>query len=334
MIPSGPVQPEGPEKPPPGRPGASVFTIEGRATPALFVVGWLATIVGVGCVVVALLSGGRGAAAILALVRLVLLSIGLIAGAGSQGIERRTRGVAAYTGPSPVLVFAATIPLSLLGVVLLGIPMGLLGVPVDGPLGRLASVAVQAIIYIGVIRLLVVDTGALTWTEMGLRRPDSAAVAELLTGAAFAGPVILATTPVALILSQVLPVTPVSPLPPTGEITGFLIQLVAGAVIAPIGEEIMFRGFATTAWARSEGPMRALVRGALFFALVHVLTISGASAGSAVALAAVAFLTRIPVSLALGALFVRRRSVWAPLGLHATFNALLLIFGEVAARQT
>ena len=59
----------------------------------------------------------------------------------------------------------------------------------------------------------------------------------------------------------------------------------AGAIVAPFGEEILFRGFATTAWAADRGPRRALVQAALFFAFVHVLTISGGSASEAFGLA-------------------------------------------------
>ena len=106
-----------------------------------------------------------------------------------------------------------------------------------------------------------------------------------------------------------------------------------GAIVAPIGEELLFRAFATTAWARSIGDRRALVRGALFFAVVHILTISGGSAGEALGLAVVGFASRIPVALMLGWLFLQRKSIWAPIGLHATFNAILLIVAEVAARN-
>jgi membrane protease YdiL (CAAX protease family) len=319
--------------PSPARPGAGTFTIEGRAAPGLFVLGWLATIVGAGFIAIGLLSGGRGAAPILALAGLLILSIGLVAGAGTQGIERRARGRGGYQGPSPVLVFVASIPLSLLAIVVLGVPLALAGIPVDGPIGRLASVAVQALIYVGIVRLLVVDPGALSWSEMGIRRPDQRALRDLGVGALWAIPVIAATIPVAAILSGLFPVTPVSPLPPTGELAGFTIQLVAGAIVAPLGEELLFRAFATTAWARAVGSRRALVRGALFFAIVHVLTISGGSASQAAELALVAFATRLPVAFALGWLFLRRGSIWAPIGLHATFNAILLILGEVAARS-
>ena len=40
--------------------------------------------------------------------------------------------------------------------------------------------------------------------------------------------------------------------------------------------------------------------------------------------------TRLPVAYALGWLFVRKGSLWAPIGLHATFNSLLLIFAHLA----
>lgn len=317
----------------PARPGAGTFTIEGRSAPGLFVVGWLATLIGLGAIFVSLLAGGTTPAAILLAAGLAVLSVGLIAGAGAQGIERRTRAADPYPGPSPFLLFGSSIPVSLLAVLVLAIPLTIAGIAVDGPIGRLASVVIQALVYVGLIRLLVVDTGALSWAAMGVRRFDRAALAELGFGALSAGPVILATVVVAALLYQVFPVTPVSPLPPTGELVGLVINLVAGAIVAPIGEELLFRAFATTAWARSIGERRALVRGALFFAVVHVLTITGASAGEALGLAVVGFASRIPVALMLGWLFLQRKTIWAPIGLHATFNAVLLIVAEIAARN-
>jgi membrane protease YdiL (CAAX protease family) len=336
LIPPEPTTPPQPEPPAstPGPPGATTFTIEGRRAPALFVVGWLASLLGLGTIAIALLSGGADLAPVLLLAGLVLLSVGLVAGAGSQGIERRARGTLAYRGPSPILVVVASIPISLLAVVAIGVPLALIGLEVDGPIGQLASVIAQALIYAGLIRLLVVDTGALSWAEMGVRRLDGRAVGEVLSGVMLALPVIVLTIPVALVLSVIFPVTPVSPLPPTGETAGFAIQLAAGVIVAPIGEELLFRGFATTAWARSFGARRAVIQGGVFFALVHVLTITGNTAGEAAALAVVAFASRLPVALALGWLFLRRGTIWAPIGLHAAFNGLLLILGEVAYRST
>lgn len=326
-MPAAPVPPGGQ-----GRLGTSTFTIEGRSAPALFVVGWLASLLGFGLVAVGILSGGGVAALGLIIVGLLLLSVGLIAAAGSQGIERRARGVAGYAGPSPLLVFAASIPVSILAVIAIGVPLDLAGIPLDGPVGALLSVAIQAFVYIALIRLLVVDTGALDWRAMGVRALDGLAVREMVGGAMWALPVIAATIPVSLILLAVFPVTPESVLPPTGEAVGFALSLLAGAIVAPFGEEILFRAFATTAWVRRVGTRQGILRAALVFAFAHVLTISGASAGDAFGLAVVGFGTRIPIALVLGWLFVRRGTIWSAFGLHAAFNAVLLVIAEVADR--
>ena len=314
----------------PGRLGTSTFTIEGRAAPALFVVGWLASVLGFALLLVAAMSGGMAAWLGLALGGLILLSIGLVAAAGSQGIERRARGMPGYAGPSPLLVFAASIPVSVLVVLIVGLPLGAAGLPLDGPVGALLSVVLQAVVYVGLIRLLVVDTGALRWSEMGLRRLDRGAIGEIVGGALWAAPVIVATIPVSLILLAIFPVTPESPLPPTGEAVGLTLSLIAGALVAPFGEEVLFRAFATTAWVRGVGVRQGILRAALVFALAHVLTTSGTSAGDALGLAAVGFGTRIPIALALGWLFVKRGTIWAAFGLHAAFNAMLLVIAEVA----
>jgi membrane protease YdiL (CAAX protease family) len=312
--------------------GLSAFTVEGRSAPALFVVGWLASLLGFGLVVVALLSAGGVARIGLLVVGLVILSIGLVAAAGSQGIERRVRGFPGYAGPSPLLVFAASVPVSILAVIVVGVPLTIAGIPLEGPGAALLSVVIQAAVYIGLIRLLVVDTGALDWRAMGVRALDRLAVAEMVRGATWALPVIVATIPVSLVLLAIFPVTPESPLPPTGEALGFALSLLAGAIVAPFGEEILFRAFATTAWIRGVGIRGGVVRAALVFAFAHVITTSGTTAGDALGLAVVGFGTRVPIALALGWLFVKRGTIWAPYGLHAAFNAMLLVIAEVADR--
>ncbi|HET8784634.1 MAG TPA: type II CAAX endopeptidase family protein [Candidatus Limnocylindrales bacterium] len=318
---------------PPPRLGASTFTIEGRAAPGLFVLGWLATLTGIGAIVVAIMSGTGLAGSLLLLGGLIVLSIGLVAGAGGQAIERRAQGRLPYVGPSPFLVFLAGIPLSGVLLIATGFVFDMLGISVDGPLGRLASVVVQAVVYIGLIRFLVVGTGALSWRAMGITRPQLPALGDLGLGALAALPVILATIPVAALVTRFLPTPPQSPLPPAGDLPGTLVNLLAGVVVAPISEEIMFRGFATTAWMKGMGRWRGVIRGALFFAVVHVLTISGVDARQAVGVALAAFLGRIPVAFALGWLFQRTGTIWAPLGLHAAFNGILLVLAEVAARS-
>jgi membrane protease YdiL (CAAX protease family) len=314
--------------PPPPRPGASIFTIEGRSAPGLFVVGWLASILGL-----ALFLVGAFAASSLFLYFLgpTLLTVGLVAGAGSQSIERRARGEA-YAGPSPYLVFAATIAAVYAVGSVVGLGLHLLTGPTTLPdyIIRFIGVSLQAAVFVGIVRLTVVDSQALSWREMGWTPLDASALRDLAYGSFFSLPVIGLTTILAGVLVQVFQVVPEAPLPPTGVAAGLVIQLLAGAIIAPIAEETVFRGFAVSAWQRTVGARGAIVRASLLFALAHVLNVTADNAGQAVGLIVVGFVTRLPVAFALGWLFVARRSIWAPLGLHMAFNGILLILGELA----
>ena len=316
------------------RPGSAIFTIDGRAAPGLFVVGWLASILGLGLVIIGALSGSR-------LFFLVLgpglLTIGLIAGSGNQAIERRARGEA-YAGPSPWLAFATVVAATFFVGAILGSGLDALsrsvGASPDGPFIQLVGAVLTAVIFLGVVRLTVVGSGALSWREIGVRRFDRGAASDFALGMLTALPVIAVTSIVAAVLVAIFKVVSPSPLPPTGQLGGLALQLVAGAVIAPIAEEIFFRGFALTAWRRTLGPGRAIVRSTILFTLAHVVAIQGTDFGNALALIAVGAGSRVPVALALGWLFLRRGSLWAPIGLHATFNAILLILAQLALNST
>jgi uncharacterized protein len=238
-----------------------------------------------------------------------------------------------YTGPSPVLVFAASIPVAYLLAVAFGFVLDATQAPVSRPVAELLLLAIQSAAYFIVIALVVVGTGALTWREMGYHSHLRRAVSDVVYGALFAGPVIAVTVIVTAILVTLLRSVPESPLPPSGTTEGLVLHLIAGAIIAPIGEETLFRGVATTAWVRSRGVREGIVRGAIFFAFAHVLLIGGSTVAEGLALAFVAFAGRVPVAIVLGWIFVKRESIYASIGLHATFNAFLLVVAESAARN-
>ena len=307
--------------------GAGTFTIEGRAAPGLFVVGWIAAILGGVATFVGLAAAPSTAKVVLLFGGLITLAIGLLAGAGSQAMERRARG-AAFTGPSPFLAFAASIPIALAISNLVAIPFFALGMDPETPLAALIQVTATALVYLAIVRLLVVDHGALSWAAMGATRPGRAALGVAIGGALYAVPAVLATAVVAVILSGVLPLPP-APLPIGTDALGIAANILAAAVVAPLGEELFFRGYATTAWERGNGPRQELVRGALFFAFVHVLGVTGATAGEAVGAATTAFLARLPISFMLGWIFLRRGSLWASIGLHSTFNLVLVLLAIV-----
>lgn len=352
--PAGPLPPDStPETPPPDRtppqavaPAAEAhttaastpdlppsgifdFSIERRAAPALFVLGWLATLVGGAALIVGILAppgvGGRavfvaGAAA---------LTIGLVSLAGSQAVEGRLVAAAGYRGPSPVLLFLAWVPASYVAWVALGLPLELLGVHLEGPPAELLYLVVQTAVAIGLVRLLIVGPGVLSWRDIGFCRSAPGAVADAAWGAVLSGPAILVTAVLATALVTIAGVAPESPLPPTGTASGLLLHLVSGAAIAPLAEEIVFRGVAISAWLPVAGRTGAIVRSSVLFAAAHVLFVGGDSFSNGLAIAAVGFLGRLPIAAFLGWAFLRRGSIWAPLGLHAAFNAVLIAAAEL-----
>ena len=313
---------------PPARLGTSTFTIEGRAAPGLFVVGWLGTLIGGVITFVSLQTAAGPAKLALFVLGLALVSLGLIAAAGAQGIERRARGVGPYAGPSPVLVFVACIPTAAVLLVLLGVPLELAGVDLDGPLAAVLGLSIQVAVYVLLIRLLVVDTGALSWQQMGIRQARELALPEFVVGAAFALPVVFITGLLAAVLVSLFNATPESPLPPASDSAGIVLNLIAGAILAPIGEELFFRGFLTTAWVLRFGRARAVIYGGLVFAFVHILSIQATTFEQGVPLALIGFLSRVPIGIALGWLFVRRGNIWVSIGLHSAFNAILLLIAQ------
>lgn len=314
----------GPTEEPPRRPpGLTTFTLEGRAAPALFVVGWLATLIGLGATVVA--TGASGLAGVVLFAGgTALMTIGLVAAAGSQAIERRAAGVTTYAGPSPVLVFAASVTSTLFLLSVVGSILVRLGLDPEAPAFTLVGSLIIFLTYVGLVRLLVVGTGALSWRDLGVRAGNRGFVEDAAWGLALAIPVLAVTGIVAAVLSTFLPL-PDPILPPATDPAGVALNLLVAAVIAPIGEELFFRGFATTAWSRLYGPRRALVQGAIFFAVAHVLTLNSADLVQGLKLALFASLVRLPVALVLGWVFLQRRSLVAPIFLHAAYNGIPII---------
>jgi membrane protease YdiL (CAAX protease family) len=325
--------PDGPSAAEPARPalGLTNFTIEGRRAPALFLVGWLATLIGVGLTATVAFGVPGLAGAVLSLVSLVALSLGLVMLAGSQTIERRAAG-AAYAGPSPLLVLIAIVAVTRLVGFLVGVMLLPFADRIPVEVGDLFAVVIQALVFLGVIRFVILGPGVLSWSQMGWTADRATIVRGLWGGAVFAGPLILSTWVIVSIAVNLAGVAPPSPLPPTGTVAGLILHMIAGAVVAPLAEEMLFRGYALTAWRELVGVRGAIVRSSIVFVLAHVLFVSGDTFGETVRVAFVAGVVRVPVAFALGWLFVRTGSIWGPIGLHATFNGILIVFAELAAR--
>ena len=312
-------------------PRPSTFSLEGRAAPALYLIGWVGTVMGLAVVIVSFMASGSAAAPWVFLAGLLVLTVGLVSAAGSQAIERGRRTDLAYRGPSPVLALVVVIALTLVAVLVVLAPLSALGFDPRSPLATALSMLVTTLVYVAVLRLLVVGPGALSWSEMGLRAPVPDAARDLVLGGFLAVPVLGVTLVLGGLLARFVEPAP-SVLPESVDTLALLANLASAAVLAPIGEELFFRGFATTAWARVVGARAAIVRGAVFFAIAHVVTLADVSFATGVQRALFSFLALLPVGLTLGWVFLSRRSLYAAIGLHAAFNGLQVLALFAAGR--
>lgn len=326
-IPAGP----GPTHvPPPGPPGSRTFSLEGRPAPALYLLAWLLSVGGLALLFITTQAAPSLARSIMVIAALGSIALGLSAAAGYQVVARRDRDARWYRGPAPLIVFGIVIMLSTL-------VSGLLGNVIDPaqPLGFLAGLSIVFLCYLVAVWLFVVRSGALTWAEMGWPTAGAARLRRALQGVGVGALVMIPTTFVALILAglvaTVLGVEAPQVVPTASTSAEALAIALAAAIIAPIGEELFFRGFALTAWARDLPERSALIRSAAFFAVVHIANINAETfrEGASQALLQVAVI--LPIGLVLGWLFLRR-GIMAAIAGHVTYNGILLLL-TLAARN-
>ena len=219
---------------------------------------------------------------------------------------------------------------------MLAVTLDVVGVRLDDQAVVLVSSLTSGLVSVGLISLLVVGPGALHWRDLGFRRPgpgEGSLVEDVAWGAALAIPAILAAAFLAALLIALLGTTPDPTLPPARDPIGAATNLVAAVVVAPFWEEVFFRGYTTTAWARTAGARAAIVRAGLFFALIHVITVLGTDFSTGLRVALIAFAIRIPIGLLLGWVFLRRRTLAAPIALHAVYNGIPLILFLLAGSR-
>ncbi|MEY3495394.1 MAG: hypothetical protein RI921_754 [Chloroflexota bacterium] len=269
---------------------------------------------------------------------LLLLSLGLIGLNGASALQRSVDTPEwSWRGPGPLAVFWSVLPLAILAPT----PLLLLAAPLGGfeqldpavtTLGIALSINVATTL---IVALTVVGTGAARWGEIfGQHRIASpnlpaadrrgGALGDVAWGIALTVPIVVAAAAFSALLIQGTGAVPESPLPPSVNSSALLLNLISAALIAPIGEEILYRGVITQAWGRQSGARRAIIFSAIVFALAHTLNIGGESIGDALVVAAVAFAARLPLGIALGWLWIRRQALLATITLHAAYNALIL----------
>jgi membrane protease YdiL (CAAX protease family) len=234
-------------------------------------------------------------------------------------------------------------------------------VDLESPPVTLLVLLIYLATYCGLVHFLAVRTGALSWREIaspqrmapspsdwsgsepapGWARSWGAAFGMLRSGVsgrhrigdifvalAMVLPLMLASNLASAGMLLVLGLRPEDISPGktvSGDGLSLLLTFVAVAIVAPIGEEIFFRGFATNAWGRSMSHNSAILRSSLFFAFIHVMNTASTDAAISWRVAIFNFGARIPVAFALTWLYMRRRSILASGTLHAGYNGLITI---------
>jgi len=97
------------------------------------------------------------------------------------------------------------------------------------------------------------------------------------------------------------------------------LVILSVTTLIPIIEEILFRGFLQSYFRRRLGVWCSIGLSSLCFSLFHYS--ASQSWGNSVILSSLFIL-----GLFLGYLYERQRSLWAPIGLHMTFNAISLVY--------
>jgi membrane protease YdiL (CAAX protease family) len=352
----------------------SVLSLKGRASPHLYLLGLILGLPGLAALLLFWLGARSGLhltemqipAPLLVEIVSALAAVGLLGACIAQARQRRADGWRDYAGPAPLLAGAALI--ALVTCLYLPVEFGLseAGIHLSVGLSTLLQVLIYLATYAGVVHLVAVRTGALTWRDIlrprklapsqdawhtapkpaivvdpwgrptGVWRSRVAGgyVGDVLWALALLLPLFFITALLSALLAVALGLRSsdlTSPVTTTVTDLDRWITILAVAVLVPIGEEIFYRGLAANAWGRSLSRNSAIVRSALFFAAVHILNTTSTEAGLSLRSAFFNMAVRVPIAIALTWLYMRRRSLVSSATLHGSYNGLIVMIGILAS---
>jgi uncharacterized protein len=173
--------------------------------------------------------------------------------------------------------------------------------------------AVEGVVLLGSIYFLALLPRRLGWSAVGIRRATPEWIgASVLIGLA----VIPITMVLVLVLYQVLGLPPENPqlefIAPEGfSWLGLFVMLLFGGLIAPIAEEVYFRGFLYD-WMRARwNPWAGNIVSSILFGVAHLDLVVGLQA----------FL----LGILLAWTYERSRSLWPAVIIHILNNALKIV---------
>ena len=221
-------------------------------------------------------------------------------------------------------------PRSLLAVIVAGVPAGRpRAARSTARSGRSFRSSIQTLVYAGLIRLLVVDTGALRGRRWASAGRIGRALTELASGALWALPVIVATVAGLRHPAHGLPGHAGQPAAARPASRRASLLHLAGR-----GHRRADRRGAAVPGLRDDGlgpgarRRRALVRAALFFAAgPRPRPSTGSRAARRSGWSSSGSPRGCPSRSPSAGCSSARGSIWAPLGLHVAFNGILLVIG-------
>jgi membrane protease YdiL (CAAX protease family) len=204
------------------------------------------------------------------------------------------------------------------------------------PQATLLLAAASNLATVLIVGLVVVGSGAARWRDLIFATPAASPkmlplpdrrgglAGDLFWGVALALPIMAASGLFATLVMNGTGVSAPAVLPLAVSRIGLIANIITAGLIAPIGEELLYRGVIAQAWARQSSARRAILFSAIIFAFAHTLTVGGTSVADAASIVAVAFIVRLPLGIALGWLWIRRRSIVATIALHAAYNLAIV----------
>jgi CAAX protease family protein len=94
--------------------------------------------------------------------------------------------------------------------------------------------------------------------------------------------------------------------------SGLLATQLSAALMASVGEELLFRAVLFRILEQAMGTLRALLASALFFGLAHIVNPDATIASS--------LIIALESGIMLGLAFVVTRNLWFPIGIHLAWN--------------
>ena len=251
----------------------------------------------------------------IAAVGVVMLLVGLVYELIRQLRKRRPLSPDRYRGPAVVLLLALAFVLgSIVQIPFTADALALLsdegGVTLVGSIVLLTSLQLA---LVGVTWLFVVRPRAIAFAMPLLGTVRLRALGAGMGWGVLAWIVASAVTFLMVLLLERVGVPPV-PGPAEQAINALEPWIVVPAivVVAPIAEELFFRGVAFNAWLRERGRRFAYIGSAALFATIHVSLVS--------------LLPIFLLGLALAWVYRRTGSLLAPIAMHATVNGITVAF--------